>query len=261
MKKSIYCFNLKTILFISLFLIYSSFVNAQLKVNSTGTVNIGTSSGSTTSTLNLYSTNNATIYSRATFSFASGDAIKSEVYRTDAFPFSAYRNGTQIFRVKGDGSVWCTTSLYTSDSTLKENIEDISNAKEKLLKLKGIKYNFKDSEDKSLKHLGLLAQDVEKVFPEIVYKNEKGIKGIAYAELIPVIIEALKDLQAQNDQLTDELETLKNTPKEKSATTGDENGEPATLNQNIPNPFSENTTINLYLPNTISRATLYIYNM
>jgi len=36
---------------------------------------------------------------------------------------------------------------------------------------------------------------------------------------------------------------------------------PASLNQNIPNPFSENTTINMYLPNTVSRTTLYIYNM
>ena len=38
----------------------------------------------------------------------------------------------------------------------------------------------------------MLAQDVEKVFPEIVYETDSGVKGIAYVQLIPVIIEALK---------------------------------------------------------------------
>jgi hypothetical protein len=117
-------FYLKTILFLGLFLICSSFVNAQLKVNSTDTVNIGTGTGSITATLNLYSTNNLTINSRATFTTPECDAIKSEVNRIDAYPFSATRSGTFIFRVKGNGDVWCYTNYYSSDSTLKENTEE-----------------------------------------------------------------------------------------------------------------------------------------
>jgi hypothetical protein len=236
-------------------------VNAQLKVHSGGTVTVGTGTGSTTSTLNLYSTNNSTIYSRATFTVPSSVAIKSEVYRTDAIPFLAIRSGIQIFRVMGNGDVWSYTNYYTSDSTLKENFESIVNAKEKLLKLKGIKYNFKDSENKNLKHLGFLAQDVEKVFPEIVSTTEAGVKGIAYAELIPVIIEALKELQVENDQLSDEISKLKSKSNDKSATYGQENGERASLNQNIPNPFSSNTRIEMVVPSSVSRAVLYIYNM
>jgi hypothetical protein len=138
--------------------------------------------------------------------------------------------------------------------------------------MKGVKYDLKKEfayDEKLIKDakvisklengrknkIGFLAQDVQKVLPEVVvYDDSTDIYGIEYSKIVPVLVEAIKELNT-------EIETLKSTPKQKSATIGEENGEPATLNQNIPNPFSENTTINMYLPNSVSRATLYIYNM
>lgn len=251
----------KKLFLISLMLLASFGAFAQLKVNSTGTATIGTGTGSIDATLNLYSSGKPTIYSRASSLPSGGDAIKSEVYSSTANMFAGWTSGTKKFYVKGDGSVWCTLNAYTSDSTLKENFEEIQSAKEKLLKLKGLKYNFKDATDKSRKNIGFLAQDVEKIFPDIVYENDEGIKGIALAELIPVIVEAMKEQQGIIEALEARIEKLEgNSSKEKSATI-DDSSIPASLDQNIPNPFSANTTIKMYLPATVSKAVLYIYTM
>jgi hypothetical protein len=239
-------------------------VNAQLKVNSTGTVNIGTGTGGIDATLNLYSNATSTVFSRAINLPSSGDAVKSTVYSSSANTFAGWNDNTKTFSVKGDGTVWSRLNAYTSDSTQKENFEDIDKPKENLLKLKGLTYNFKNSEDKSRKNIGFIAQDVEKIFPDIVYTNDQGIKGIALAELIPVIVEALKEHDEQIIALKKEIEKISSKSNTKSASINQNSTnvfETANLSQNIPNPFSESTKINMFLPSEIVSAIIYLYNM
>jgi hypothetical protein len=116
--------------------------------------------------------------------------------------------------------------------------------------------------------LGFIAQDLEKIVPEaVLYEEDADKYYIEYSAIIPVIVEAMKEQQttiegqqATIEKLTARIETLEgNSAKEKSATI--DGTTPATLNQNIPNPFTVNTSIEMYVPNTVSRATLYIYNM
>jgi hypothetical protein len=260
---------LKTL--ISLFFLAIPFLGmSQLKVLNTGTVSMGGTNSYNTSnqaTLNLYKYNNCTITSYAEFTSAGGDAIKSVVNRGDAVAFAGWHNSSRNFIVYGNGDVWSRTAIYVSDEMLKENILPIENAKSKLRKLNGVSYSFKKRGDKDKNHLGLLAQDVEKIFPEIVYANDSGVKGIAYVELIPVIIEALKEQANEIDALKKELSELKNTKTEKSATIGSNSTietlvtDLPKLAQNVPNPFSESTRIDIYLPTTVSQAMFYVYNL
>ncbi len=89
-----------------------------------------------------------------------------------------------------------------SDATLKKNIEPIKNASDLLQQLHGYRYQWKDENADAEKQLGLLAQEVQKVLPELVKEGENGKLGVNYSGLIPVLLEALKEQQ-------DELAKLK----------------------------------------------------
>ena len=93
-----------------------------------------------------------------------------------------------------------------SDKRLKENIDNISsNDKDKLLQLVPKTYNFINDE-KKLKRYGLIAQEVEELFPEIVAtNNDDGIKALNYVELIPLLLEKVKDLNTIISSLIPEL--------------------------------------------------------
>jgi hypothetical protein len=104
-------------------------------------------------------------------------------------------------------------TLPSSDIRLKENIIPIKNALEKISKLQGVEFDFKDSKDYGYlnKHqIGFIAQEVEKVIPEIVGKNSDGILGISYQHLTAILIEAIKEQQSQIDSLKKEIETMGN---------------------------------------------------
>jgi hypothetical protein len=83
-----------------------------------------------------------------------------------------------------------------SDSNIKHSIKPLNNCLENLLKLKGIKYKKKDligSLNENKEFIGLIAQDVEKVYPELITEfNDK--KGIIYGNIVAIIIEAIKEL-------------------------------------------------------------------
>ena len=88
---------------------------------------------------------------------------------------------------------------YTSDRTLKTNILPINNALDKVNRLEGVSFNWKDNGGEEL---GLIAQDVEKVLPELVLTNPKtGLKSVKYGNIVPVLIEAIKEQQKQIDEL------------------------------------------------------------
>jgi hypothetical protein len=122
----------------------------------------------------------------------------------------AQRNGVYAFSVLG--SLWVNGTTYASDARFKQNITDIQAPLQKLQQLKGVEYEMKTTEFlknhfQSGRQIGLLAQDVEKVIPEAV--NEKdGYKGVDYARLIPLLIEAIKEQQKQIDEQKRRLEEL-----------------------------------------------------
>lgn len=92
-----------------------------------------------------------------------------------------------------------------SDITLKKNIELIPNALDKVLNLRGVTYNRIDIENEP-KQSGVIAQEVEKVLPEVVHTNGDGIKSVSYGNMVGLLIEAIKEQQQQIDELKRKLE-------------------------------------------------------
>ncbi len=96
-----------------------------------------------------------------------------------------------------------TGSLYnTSDERLKNNITEINlEIANNLCELNPMHFTYKN-ENTNKKHYGLLAQDIEKVFPELVENNNiNGYKTVNYQELIPLIIAKIKKMQGQIDDI------------------------------------------------------------
>jgi hypothetical protein len=97
-----------------------------------------------------------------------------------------------------------------SDGRLKKDIKPLTHALDAILQLQGKTYRWKeDATFANKKDIGLIAQEVEKVFPELVAENEQGFKGIAYSKLTAVLIEAIKEQQGQIATLQRENEQLK----------------------------------------------------
>ena len=106
---------------------------------------------------------------------------------------------SSLFKVEEDGNatfagtVTCTSLTETSDIALKTNIEPITNVLDKINQITGYKYDFTKSNSSSM---GVIAQDVEKVFPELVH-GEEGSKSLQYSGLIGALIESVKELSAK----------------------------------------------------------------
>ena len=106
------------------------------------------------------------------------------------------------------GSITCVNLNSTSDINLKKDIEVISNANEILSQINGVRFSWKSNDEKSV---GVIAQEVEKVLPELVVvsENEEKTKTVNYQGLIGVLIEAVKDQQRQIDALKEEIKSLR----------------------------------------------------
>lgn len=87
-----------------------------------------------------------------------------------------------------------------SDIRLKENIEVIPNALAKVISIRGVTYNRIDIEDKP-RHMGVIAQEVQLVAPEVVVKGIDDTLTVAYGNLVGLLIEAIKELNGKIEQL------------------------------------------------------------
>ena len=108
------------------------------------------------------------------------------------------------FHADGDIVAYSTTA---SDEKLKDNIEPIHNALDKVSKLNGVSFTWNCGSRKDEKDLGVIAQNVEKVLPELVrekespYHDDQTIKTVDYEKLTAVLIEAVKELQQKVEKL------------------------------------------------------------
>ena len=94
--------------------------------------------------------------------------------------------------------------LPSSDKNLKTNITPIENALDKVLSLEGVEFDFISGANYGYlkKHqIGLIAQDVKKVIPEVVGKNNDGTLGVSYHHLVAILIEAIKEQQQEIEEL------------------------------------------------------------
>jgi len=161
-----------------------------------------------------------------------GAGIYGTLSGTDALvdgQYAGYFNGN----TKVVGTLWVNTTAYTSDETAKKEVKQLDkNNMAKLKQLNGVSYKYKnpiemgqygtgttdtvadpntlfDAALYEQVHLGLLAQELQTVYPELVKTDPSGLLGIDYIGLIPVLLEAIKEQQIAIETLTDEVDKLK----------------------------------------------------
>jgi len=90
------------------------------------------------------------------------------------------------------GNIGITGNIFTtSDKNLKTNIKTIENSLDKIIKCRGVSFNYSNN-DKN--QFGVIAQEIEEIIPDIVETNENGIKNVNYLSIIGFLIEAIKEL-------------------------------------------------------------------
>lgn len=114
-----------------------------------------------------------------------------------------------VFQVTQAGDVFATgANLIASDARLKTNIEQLTGVLEKLEQVRGVSYERIDREG-SDRNIGVIAQELEAVFPELVSTwGDDGYKAVAYGNMTAVLIEAVKELNAENKDLQARLGDL-----------------------------------------------------
>ena len=178
-------------------------------------------------------------------------------------PYAGYFNGD----VKVSGTLSATTVSTSSDLRFKNDIRDIDESAIKaLLSLHPVTYTFKrdsmlylDEGEEKRTHYGMVAQEVKKVLPELVNEDGAGYLSINYIELIPLLVNVI---QKQQEQI-EELQKVVNAPQVSKIArmySSNKTQQPQ-LQQNTPNPFSQNTTIGYYLPTDTREASIHIYDM
>jgi hypothetical protein len=120
----------------------------------------------------------------------------------DSATGNAGGNPSNAFIVNYDGSATLSGELTVdSDARLKANITSLGNTLSKLLLMDGKSYTLKS--DESVEKIGLLAQEIQKIFPELVKQSgdDKGTLSVNYQGLIPILINAIKEQQKQIEDL------------------------------------------------------------
>ncbi len=178
------------------------------------------------------------------------------------------------------GNVGYTGTLsQISDKKFKTKITDESKILEKLMFLQPKNYYFDREKYKGmafgekLQH-GLISQEVEKVFPELIEEAEAPVadkvaktastsyKSINYNAFIPMLIKGLQEQQAQIQDLKNQI-AVNNTLvlSNKTALPTEIENVAYSLSQNVPNPFSEKTTISYTIPAGVNKAVLAIFDL
>jgi hypothetical protein len=118
-------------------------------------------------------------------------------------------SGTLLFQVDQSGNAKATADVIaysSSDKRLKDNLKPISNSLEKLQKLTGYEFDWNDKQDTYEGHdVGVIAQEVEEVLPEVVATRDNGYKAVKYEKIVPLLIEAMKEQQQEINKLKEKL--------------------------------------------------------
>ena len=134
----------------------------------------------------------------------------------NAYPQVRFENGLAQFtadvdmvndaKVEGTLRVAHAPLIY-SDIRLKEDIEPMENVLPAVMKMNGYTYYFKDHTDKTLQ-IGVLAQEVQQVYPQLVEADSKGVLAVKYTQLIPILLTAVKEQQKEIVELKERMEKI-----------------------------------------------------
>ncbi len=157
----------------------------------------------------------------------SGIGVYGAISTTDnPFPTNNYVSYAGYFAggVRVTGTLTAAAVSTTSDSRLKESIRNLNDsATSRIQLLRPVEYKFKqdsvhytyekDAAEMKINHYGLLAQEVQEVFPNLVYESKDGYLSINYTELIPVLIQSVQELSSEVAELKAQLNEIQTQKK------------------------------------------------
>lgn len=183
-----------------------------------------------------------------------------------------------------NGEVYATekisaTSFYTiSDLRLKENVIPVAQKEtdhtflDRVLDMNVIEYNLKDRSsgeepnermaelrmaELGQRHIGLAAQELQELFPDLVSKGQDGYLTVNYMELVPVLIRSIQELKSEIDELKGAAVSTRGTTDINKETLADR----IILYQNMPNPFREKSVIRFKLSDNVREASICIFDL
>lgn len=118
----------------------------------------------------------------------------------------AIATSTGSYTLSVGGGVQASAYYYWSDRNMKKDIKPLNDSLHRVLQLQGVSYKWKDNPEETGTQIGLIAQDVAKVFPEVVSQGEP--KSIQYGNLVAPLVEAIKEQQRQIDNLEARIRIL-----------------------------------------------------
>ena len=142
-------------------------------------------------------TNNATSFSTSNTAFVIGNGADSS-NKSDAFKVMFNGDATVSNDLTVSGDV-----VISSDARLKSNIVSLGSTLPKLLQIDGKSYEMKGKQK-----IGVLAQEIQEVFPELVSEDDNEMLAVNYQGLVPVLINALKEQQSEIDELKEMVQSL-----------------------------------------------------
>lgn len=170
------------------------------------------------------------------------------------------------------GSIYLSGVFHASDRRFKKNLRNIEQPLDLIHNLRGVTYEFRTDQFQDRfadgRQYGMIAQELEQVMPELVRDREDGYKVVNYEGLIPVLIEGVKDQQDQIQKLERQVAALTRVVNRLLERESEENGSGELLlqgqnrlEQNHPNPFTENTQVNYEISPDVREAYLQITNL
>jgi hypothetical protein len=127
--------------------------------------------------------------------FASGGSLNIRGQITAGGNWLVGTTSDPGYKLYVSGTIYATGNITAnSDLTLKKNLKLVENPIDKLNQLNGYLYQWKENDEYQY---GVIAQEVEKILPHAVSTGKDGIKGVSYNQIIPVMIEAIKELNAE----------------------------------------------------------------
>ena len=126
-------------------------------------------------------------------------AVTANAGAVQSLVITAKIDNAGTFTAKGDVVAYGSPS----DKRLKENIKPIKSALEKVSKLQGVTFNWKKSDSilDIKEDIGFIAQDVQKVIPELIRENDNGMLSMRHQGIAPILLEAIKELKAEIEEL------------------------------------------------------------
>jgi len=257
-------------------LAFSTNGNERARFNSSGRFLLNTTSD------NGIITTNSSDYRAASFSVtlssdwaAGGVSFYANRANCGTYDVQLSGSGT-VYYVAGAGWIYSQGNYLGSDRNIKDDIKGIDSALSRINRINGVLYKLKKEKQNpdvygtAQEYMGVIAQDVEAVAPQVVKTLPDGTKSVCYEMLVGLLVEAIKEQNTKVAQLENDITnccTNSGSQQNRKINTGNLNGGTSEYSgssfimQNVPNPFSKETLIDYFIAERSASSSILVFDM